>query len=72
VYKLPQVVREIQVLSGIAWLTIDKQDIILQSAEKTLLSPSKNAAVISALNNMPLILAVWRDSNKITQFEIRD
>lgn len=70
VYRLPQTVREIQVLSGIAWLTFDTQDIILQSSEKTLLSPSKNAAVISALNNMPLILAVWRDNSKITPFEI--
>lgn len=67
-YKLPQTVRAIQVLSGIAWLTLHKQDIILQSSEKTLLSPSKNAAVISALKNMPLILAVWRDS-KIMPFD---
>ncbi|MGL5060642.1 MAG: hypothetical protein ACRC62_11745 [Microcoleus sp.] len=59
VYRLPQTVREIQVLSGIAWLTFGEQDIILQSTEKTSLPPSKNFAVISALNNMPLILAVW-------------
>ena len=34
VYKLPQTHREIQVLSGIAWITLDKQDIILHSPEK--------------------------------------
>jgi hypothetical protein len=59
VYRLPQTHREIQVLSGIAWITVDKQDIILQGPEKTSLPPSKNFAVISALNNMPLIMAVW-------------
>ncbi|MCC3404489.1 MAG: hypothetical protein JGK17_02665 [Microcoleus sp. PH2017_10_PVI_O_A] len=59
VYKLPQTNREIQVLSGIAWITLDKQDIILHSPEKASLSPSKNFAVISALSNMPLIVAVW-------------
>jgi hypothetical protein len=59
VYKLPQTHREIQVLSGIAWITLDEQDIILNSPEKTLLPPSKNPVVISALNNVPLILAVW-------------
>jgi hypothetical protein len=59
VYKLPQTHRQIQVLSGIAWITLDKQDIILHSPEKSSLPPSKNFAVISALNNMPLILAVW-------------
>ena len=63
VYRLPQTHREVQVLSGIAWITLDKQDIILQSAEKASLPPSKNWAVISALNNMPLILAVWQDKS---------
>ena len=63
VYRLPQTHREVQVLSGIAWITLDKQDIILESGEKTSLPPSKNWAVISALNNMPLILAVWQDKS---------
>ena len=67
VYRLPQTVREIQVLSGIAWLTLDQQDIILQSSEKTQLPSSKNFAVISALNNMPLIVAVWRNNSKVMQ-----
>ncbi len=59
VYRLPQTHREVQVLSGIAWITLDKQDIILNSPEKILLPSSKNTAVISALNNVPLILAVY-------------
>jgi hypothetical protein len=59
VYRLPQTHREVQVLSGIAWITIDKQDIILRSSEKVSLPSSQNAVVISALNNLPLILAVW-------------
>lgn len=59
VYKLPQTHRQVQVLSGIAWITLDKQDIILNSPEKILLPSSKNPAVISALNYVPLILAVW-------------
>jgi hypothetical protein len=59
VYRLPQTHREIQVLSGIAWITIDTQDIILNNSEKVTLPSSKNPAVISALNNVSLILAVW-------------
>ncbi len=59
VYRLPQTHRQIQVISGIAWITLDKQDIILNSPEKVSLSSSKNPVVISALNNVPLILAVW-------------
>ena len=59
VYRLPQTHRQIQVLSGIAWITLDKQDIILHSSEKASLPSSKNAALISALNNVPLILAVY-------------
>ena len=68
VYKLPQTHREIQVLSGSAWITLDQQDIVLQSPEKASLPPSKNFAVISALNNMPLILAVWQDKNQALRF----
>jgi hypothetical protein len=68
VYRLPQTHREIQVLSGIAWITLDQQDIILQSHKKASLPPSKNFAVISALNNMPLILAVWPDKNQAMRF----
>ncbi len=64
VYRLPQTHREVQVLLGIAWITLDKQDIILHSPEKASLPPSKDFAVISALNNMPLILAVWQDKTK--------
>ena len=59
VYRLPQTHRQIQVISGTAWITLDKQDIILNSSEKVSLPSSKNAVVISALNNMPLILVVW-------------
>jgi hypothetical protein len=55
-------------LSGIAWITLDQQDIILQSHEKASLPPSKNFAVISALNNMPLILAAWQDKNQAMRF----
>jgi hypothetical protein len=59
VYRLPQTHRQIQVLSGTAWITVDKQDIILNSSETASLPSSKNPVVISALNNVPLILAVW-------------
>ena len=68
VYRLPQTHREIKVLSGIAWITLDQQDIILQSPEKASLPPSRNFAVISALNNMPLILAVGQDKNQALPF----
>ena len=68
IYRLPQTHREIQVLSGIAWITLDQQDIILQSPEKASLPPSRNFAVISALNNMPLILAAWQDKNQAMRF----
>ncbi|AFZ09052.1 hypothetical protein Osc7112_4768 [Oscillatoria nigro-viridis PCC 7112] len=68
VYRLPQTHREIQVLSGTAWITLDQQDIILQSSEKASLPPSKNFALISALNNMPLIMAVWQDKNPVMRF----
>ncbi|MEG4516133.1 MULTISPECIES: hypothetical protein [unclassified Microcoleus] len=68
VYRLPQTNQEIQVLSGIAWITLDQQDIILHSQEKASLPPSKNFAVISALNNMPLILTLSQHKNPVMGF----
>ncbi len=59
VYRVPQTHREVQVLSGTAWITLDKKDIILHSSEQASLPFSKNPVLISALNNMPLIMAVW-------------
>ncbi|XZN90485.1 MAG: hypothetical protein ACM65L_09015 [Microcoleus sp.] len=59
VYRVPQTHREVQVLSGIAWITLDTKDIILHSSEQASLPFSKNPVLISALNNMPLIMAIW-------------
>jgi len=59
VYRVPQTHREVQVLSGTAWITLDKKDIILHGSEQASLPFSKNPVLISALNNMPLIMAVW-------------
>lgn len=58
VFKLPQAYREVQVLSGTAWITVDQQDIILRCGEKTAIPSSNNFAVISALTKNPLIFEV--------------
>ncbi|HLO47460.1 MAG TPA: hypothetical protein VK211_03440 [Kamptonema sp.] len=64
VFRLPKAYREVQVLSGTAWITVDRKDIILRSGEKVCLPSSNNFALISALTNVPLILEVLTGDRK--------
>jgi len=57
VFRFPEC-RELHVLSGIAWVTIAGEDIILTSQERASFSLYKDAAIISALGKAPLILEV--------------
>jgi hypothetical protein len=59
VVRVPQGCRELQVLSGTAWMTVDRQDIILLSGDKASLPSNKDFAIVSALGNAPLILEVF-------------
>lgn len=72
VFRLPKAYRNVQVLSGTAWITIDKQDIILRSGEKVSLPLSKNFAVISVLSKIPLILEVLTDEKKAITNQFTD
>lgn len=58
VFRLPQTGHSVRVLSGIAWLTVAGEDIILASNEAASLLPHQETAVISALSNKPLLLEV--------------
>ncbi|MDF0556924.1 hypothetical protein [Kamptonema sp. UHCC 0994] len=64
VFRLPKAYRDVQVLSGTAWITVDKQDIILRTGDKVSLPSSNNFAVISVLTKVPLILEVLTDERK--------
>ncbi|MBD2100794.1 hypothetical protein [Leptolyngbya sp. FACHB-261] len=56
VLRLPQACREVEVLSGIAWVTSAGQDLILAQGEKALVSKDSDT-IISALGSEPLLLA---------------
>jgi hypothetical protein len=58
VLRIPLVYRELHVLSGVAWITVAGEDIIVKSGEKTLLVSRNEFPVLSALGNVPLILEV--------------
>ncbi|MBV9386266.1 MAG: hypothetical protein JOZ78_07550 [Chroococcidiopsidaceae cyanobacterium CP_BM_ER_R8_30] len=59
VFRLTSVDREIQVLSGVAWLTVAGEDIILTCKEKAFLELNQDFAIVSALSNVPLLLVAW-------------
>ena len=58
VFRLPQASHSVQVLSGIAWLTVAGEDIILANHEVASLLSSQNVALISALSEQPLLLKI--------------
>ena len=58
VFRIHHAYQELQVLSGIAWLTIGGRDLILHSGEKVEFESKKDVAIISPLGNMRLIVEV--------------
>lgn len=55
VFRIPSACQEVQVLLGVAWITVAGEDIIL-TCEETSLRLSKDEAIVSALSDVPLIL----------------
>jgi hypothetical protein len=58
VFRVPSGCKELQVLSGVAWITVAGQDIILTSGETASLESNKGFAILSALGRNPLTLEV--------------
>ena len=56
--KLELEMRNKKILSGVAWLTVAREDIILTQGEKTSFTPREDV-LISALSNAPLILEIY-------------
>jgi hypothetical protein len=56
VFRLPASFKEVQVLSGLAWLTINGKDILLEQGQKIALSSKEDFALVSAMRDMPLVL----------------
>lgn len=63
VLPLPERCKEIRVLSGNAWLTIDGEDITLTQGEKRLIPPNKDMVLISTLRDTPLVFEAWGDGD---------
>ncbi len=57
-YRLPVASAGIQVVSGVAWVTVGDRDIFLGSSQKLLLSQPKGAILVSGLSQTPLILEI--------------
>ncbi len=58
VFQVPLAYQEIHVLSGTAWITVAREDIILTTGKKASLPSNHGFAVLSALGDVPLILKV--------------
>lgn len=61
--RLPESCRELQVVSGQAWITQADKDIILRSGECAALNPSKDSVLVSALGNKPLIMEARQEDD---------
>jgi hypothetical protein len=58
VIRVPATYKELRVLSGVAWITVAGQDIILTSGETASLESNTGSAILSALGKLPLTLEV--------------
>ncbi|HAA30497.1 MAG TPA: hypothetical protein DCE56_25930 [Cyanobacteria bacterium UBA8553] len=58
VFRVPFRCRELHLLSGMAWLTVNGEDIILKSGETVSLPSNKGWSILSVLGNMPVTLEV--------------
>ena len=58
VYRLPEAGECLRVVAGHAWLTYQRQDVFLHVQETACLPTSREAALISAIGQAPLVLEV--------------
>lgn len=66
VLRLPEDCKEIRVLSGNAWVTINGKDITVAQGEKRLISPHEDMVLISTLRNTPLVFEAWGGGDSTT------
>lgn len=59
ILRLPEGCKEIRVLSGNAWVTINGKDLTLTQGEKRLIVPHKEMVLVSTLRDTPLIFEAW-------------
>ncbi len=59
VFRLPAISRGIEVVAGVAWITVNGRDIFLVSGERLWLPARGDSILISALGRNPLILEVF-------------
>lgn len=62
VFRLPPTSRGVQVVSGLAWLTVAGEDIFLKNDQRLWLVTPGKSALVSALGRTPLVLEVLGDS----------
>jgi hypothetical protein len=62
IFRLPTASREVRVVAGVAWLTMDGEDILLQNGERAWLLAGKDLALVSPLRSAPLILEIFGDN----------
>jgi len=63
VLRLPEDCKEIRVLSGNAWLTVNGKDITLTQGERESITPYKDTVLVSTLRDIPLVFEAWGDGD---------
>lgn len=65
-FRIPSGCRQVQVLSGVAWITVAGEDIILTYKQKASLALNKDEAIVSSLSDVPLILEAWEERTLVS------
>lgn len=62
VFRLPQTCREVRVVTGTVWVTLNGKDIMLGQGERLSIGSGTDFALVSALRG-PVILEVWEEES---------
>lgn len=62
VFRVPQTHRALQVVSGVAWVSLAGGDFILTQGDRLSVPTIKDFALISGLGRIPLVLEVCGES----------
>jgi len=58
-YRVPRGMRNVQILSGTAWISAHGEDVVARQGSRLRIAPGAGPALVSGLGREPLLFEVW-------------
>jgi hypothetical protein len=59
VFRVPDLARELTVVAGRAWVTMDAHDLVVEQGDTLPLSADGNGVLVSPVGSDPLVVEAW-------------